>query len=487
LIIAITFDKINQWRDYHYYKKRTIIMKIIIIGDGKVGNKLARQLSEQDYDVVVIDNNVSTLRKSIDDLDINCVEGNGASSEILAEAGVSESDLVIACTSTDELNMLSCLIARKLGAKQTIARVRNPLYFQQMDLIKEDLGLSMSVNPDFSLSEEIVRILIFPAAIKLETFVKGRVELVELKIEEEGKLSGLSLIQVYKKYQIKILVCAVQRDNEVYIPDGSFVLAPGDKIHVAASRQEIKSFFKIIGKYRDKVKTVMICGGSKSAYYLSRNLLSIGMDVKIIEKNKERCYELSDMLPKARIIHGDAADHELLIEEGLDKVDAFLALTGMDEENIIMSIYAKTFQVPKIITKVNNDALLNMAEQLGLDCVISPKNIIANTITSYVRAMQNSYSSSNVQTLYRLIDDRVEALEFIIREHMDFENIPLKSLKVRENTLIACIVRKRRIIIPGGNDVMKVGDSIIVITKNQRINKLSDILAPGQQEFNYEL
>lgn len=451
-------------------------MKIVIIGDGKVGHKLAKQLSEQSYDIVIIDNKASVLKKSINDLDINCVEGNGINRDIQKEAGVPEADLVIACTSTDEVNMLCCLIAKKLGAKQTIARVRNPVYYQQMDLIREDLCLSMAVNPDYAMAEEIARVLIFPAAVKVETFVKGRVELVEHSVGADSRIAGLSLAELYQKYQIKILVCAVQRNHEVFIPGGNFILREGDNVHIAASHKDIKNFFKLIGQYRDKVRTVMICGGSRTAYYLSMKLLSLGMDVKIIEKSEERCIELSDAMPKATIINGDAADHELLLEEGLDKVDAFLSLTGMDEENIVMSMYAKAMGVQKIITKVNNDALLSMTDQLGLKSVVSPKNITANRVISYVRAMQNSYTSANVQTMYRLLDDKVEALEFIIREKSDYMNVPLKELNLKKDILIACIVRRRKIIIPGGDDVMKVGDSVIVVTFNQHIQDLADIL-----------
>lgn len=450
-------------------------MKIVIIGDGKVGYLLAKQLSEYDYDVVLIDNNSKRLKQTINELDINCVEGNGVSSQILLEANANEADLVISCTPMDEVNMICSLMAKKLGAGQTVARVRNPIYYQEMDLLKNDLELDVAINPDFAMAQEIARVLIFPAAIKVETFVKGRVELVELKIPPENPLQGQTLADIYKKYKIKFLICAVQRGEEIFIPNGSFILEAKDKINVIASHHEIKRFFKIIGTYRTKVKTVMICGGSKTAYYLAQKLLSLGMNVKIIEKNEAGCRELSDMLPKATIIWGNAAEHELLQEEGITRADAFLALTGVDEENIIMSLYAQSQNVPKVITKVNSDSLHSITNQLELDSVVSPKRVTANAIISYVRAMENSLSSDHIETLYRLVDDKLEALEFIAKEHAVYINIPLKQLPLKENILVACIVRKRKTIIPDGDEIILAGDSVIIVTKNP-VNKLADII-----------
>ncbi len=385
-------------------------------------------------------------------------------------------DLVIACASTDELNMLCCLLAKRLGAKQTIARVRNPVYYQQMHLFKEDLKLSMAVNPELVLAGEISRVLIFPSAAKIETFAKGRVELVEVTIGDQSPMDGISLMELYRKYQIKMLICAVQRGSDVYIPDGSFVTRRGDKINIAASHKEIEKFFKFVGAKRNKVRTVLICGGGRVAYYLSKQLLSLGMQVKIIEQSKERCMELCDLLPKATIIHGNATDHELLEEEGIGNADAFVCLTGIDEENIIMSMYAKTKNVSKIITKVNEDALQHLVDELGIESTVSAKNVTTNVIMSYVRAMKNSMGSANVETVYQLINGRIEALEFLIREATNYTGIPLKDLTIRENHLVACIVRKRQIIIPGGNDTLEVGDSVLVVSMSQGLEDLKEIL-----------
>ena len=450
-------------------------MNIVIIGDGKVGHRLARQLSDERYNVAMIDPCERKLKETINELDVSCFVGDGASAEVQRQADVPNADLVIACTSTDELNMICCLLAKRLGAKQTIARVRNPLYYQQIDLFKEDLKLSMAVNPELALAGEISRVLIFPSAAKVETFAKGRVELVEVGLGESSPLNGVALKDLYQKYQVKMLICAVQRGEEVYIPDGNFVLQKGDKINIAASHKDIEQFFKVAGAMRSKVKNVLICGGGRVAYYLAKQLEPLGMQVKIIEQSEARCLELCELLPKATIIYGNATDHELLEEEGIMHADAFVSLTGIDEENIIMSMYAKTKQVSKVVTKVNGEALQNLVDQLGIESVVSAKNVTANVISGYVRAMNNSMGSANVETVYQLINGKVEALEFQIRERTQYTGIPLKDLSIKENHLVACIVRKRQIIIPGGNDTMEVGDSVIVVSMSRGLEDLKEI------------
>lgn len=452
-------------------------MKIVIIGDGKVGHKLTTELSEGDYDIVLIDQNEGKLQAALNELDIFCITGNGVDAEIQKQADVPHSDLVIACASTDELNMLSCLLARRLGAKHTIARVRNPIYYRQIGLLKEDLHLSMAVNPELTAANEVARILLFPQADKVETFMKGRVELIEFPLREESRLNGLSLAEIYQKLQIKILVCAVKRGNEVYIPDGDFVIQSGDKLHIAATHQDLKSFFKSFGRKTMKIRNVLICGGGHLCFYLTSQLLQAGMQVRIIEKNEERCEVLCENFPRATIIHGDATDHDLLIEEGIQEADALVALTGMDEENIILSLFAKSQGVEKIIAKVNEDSRAQMVEGMGIDSIISAKSATADAIMSYVRARKNSYSSDNVETMYQLVNGKVEAQEFIIRKECQFTNVPLKDLETKPNNLIACIGRKREIIIPNGDDHIEVGDSVIVVTKGHVIDSFSDILA----------
>lgn len=451
-------------------------MKIVIIGDGKVGYKLAKQLSEDNYDVVLIDNNEGKLKTAINKLDIICITGDGVSAEVQKEADVPHADLVIACASTDELNMLSCLIARRLGARHTIARVRNPIYYQQIDILKEDLRLSMAVNPELAVANEISRVLIFPSASKIETFMKGRLELVEFQLRQGNPIIGQKLAEIYRKHQIKILVCAVQRGKDVFIPDGEFILQEGDKLHIAASHREIEMFFKSLGDRKNKIKRVLICGGGRVGFYLAKQLFALGMQVKIIEQDLKKCESLCEMLPKATIIHGDAADHDLLIEEGIREADALIALTGMDEENIIMALFAKTQGVHKIIAKVNEDTRAQMIEGLGIDSIVSAKSATADAILSYVRARQNSLRSANVETLYRLVDGQVEALEFIIKKESSYTNIPLKDITLKPNNLIACIGRNRQIIIPNGEDTLQVGDSVVVVTLEKKIQDITDIL-----------
>ena len=452
-------------------------MKIVIIGDGKVGHKLTTQLSEEDYDIVLIDQNEGKLQAALNQMDIFCITGNGADVEVQKQADVPNADLVIACASSDEMNMLSCLLARKIGAKHTIARLRNPIYYRQIDMLKSDLHLSMAVNPELAAANEVARILLFPEANKVETFMKGRVELVEYLVRGGSQLADLSLAEIYRKYKIKILVCAVKRGKDVYIPDGDFVLREGDKLHIAAAHENLKSFFKSLGRKNARVKNVLICGGGHLCFYLTNQLLQAGMQVKIIEKNKARCEELCEQLPKAMVIHGDAADQDLLLEEGIQKADAFVALTGMDEENIIMSLFAKTQGVDKIVAKINNETRAQMVEGLGIDSTISEKGAAANAILNYVKARMNSYSNANVETMYRLVNGRVEAQEYIIKKDCEYTNIPLKDLPTKQNHLIACIGRRRRVIIPNGEDHLEVGDSVIVVTKEHTIRELKDILA----------
>lgn len=450
-------------------------MKIVIIGDGKVGYKLAKQLSSEKYDIILIDNNEEKLRKSIERMDVFCVVGEGGSVEVQQRADVPHADLVIACTSTDECNMLSCLIARRLGARHTIARVRNPIYYKQIDFLKKDLHLSMVVNPELIVAGDITRLLLFPGASKVETFVKGRVELVEFPIHC-GKLEGLSLSELYARFQVQVLVCAVESGETVLIPDGDYILKAGDKLHIAASHQNMEQFFKKIALRKEKIKNAMICGGGRVAYYLASQLCNLGMNVKIIERNRERCEELCELLPQATIINGDATEHDLLIEEGIEKTDAFIALTGMDEENIIMSLFASKQSVSKVIVKINEDRRAMMIDELGLDSIVSAKTATADAILGYVRARRNSQCSANVETMYQLLDGRVEALEFIIKSENAYTGVPLKDLNLKVNNIIACIARGRKIIIPNGDDSIQVGDSVVIITMTKQIRDLDDIL-----------
>ena len=452
-------------------------MKFVVIGAGKLGGTLSAQLVEEGHNVTVIDNSSSAIKKMLNSQDLMCIEGNGATVDMQLEAGIKKSDCLIATTAHDELNMLCCMVARRLGIERSICRVRNPDYYNQIDLIKSDLGLSMVINPELTAAGEITRVLVFPAAAKVEVFGKGKVEVVENRLSEDSPLVGLSLAEIYKKLKLQFLICAVQRDQEIFIPTGDFVLKAGDRINVAASHSDLERFFKQNGALKIKIKNVMIVGGGKIGFYLAKQLTDIGMRVKVIEKDYDRCTQLCDMLPKAAIIHGDGTDQELLIDEGIADVDAFVALSSIDEENIIMSLFAKNNTSAKIVTKVNRETYAEMASMLGLETLISPKQLANGMILSYVRSLENASSESRIDSLYNIIDNRVEAIEFNVNEKIqDLTGKPLKDLRLKKNILICAIIRKRQVLIPNGSDKIDPGDSVIIITKEHRFSELKDIL-----------
>ncbi len=452
-------------------------MKIVIVGDGKVGQALTGRLAEEGHDVVVIDSSPKALRTSVEIHDVMGVNGNGASYAVQKEAGVGEADLLIAATSGDELNLLCCMLAKKLGARHTIARVRNPDYADQLVLMKEELGLSMTVNPELAAAREIARMLRFPSALKLDSFARGQVELVEIKVKADSPLLGQALYALSSRLGIRILICAVRRGEEVYIPTGDFVLQEGDKITITASPSELDSLFRKLGIYRHKIHRVMVVGGGRIAYYLAKQLLRLGMSVKIIEQDAARCEQLSEALPKAHIILGDGTERELLEEEGIADMDALVAVTGMDEENIIISMYAGTLGLAKVVTKINRMSFQEILDGAGIESVITPKGITVNQIIRYVRAMDTS-KGSNVETLHRIVGGRVEALEFNVAKNCQGEltGIPLKDLRTRKDLLIACIIRGQQIIYPGGNDTIEERDNVIVVTTGHQLQDLSDIL-----------
>ena len=452
-------------------------MKIVVIGAGKVGSTLASQLVKEGHEVLMMDTDEERLEFLQNRIDIMTLCGNGASKEYLKEAEVDEADLVIAATSADEVNILSCFIARQIGAKKTIARVRNPEYRNQLELMKEELGLSMIVNPELSAASEISRILRFPSANDVELFCRGHVELVEYTIGKDCPLCDLELKDIYGKYKIKVLICAVRRGEDITIPKGDFILREGDKINITASPKNIHDFFEAIGSFKRPVKSVMIVGGSMIAYYLANQLTDMHIDVKIIEENPKRCDELSELLPKASIVCANATENDLLLEEGIMDFDGFVALTGLDEMNIIYGMYAKTKDVEKVITKVHHLSFPEVIKQSGIESVVSPKLITAERISSYVRAIQNSYSKNKVESLRRIVDNRIEALEFIVKDDEDYIGVPLKDLPIKEHILIAAIVRHGHAIIPGGFDEIKKGDSVVVITSEvASIEELNDIM-----------
>ncbi len=452
-------------------------MRIVVIGAGKLGGTLASQLVQEGHDVTVIENNPEAIKRLLNSQDLMCIEGNGATASMQVEAGIRKAQLLISATGQDELNMLCCIVARKLGIERSICRVRNPEYYNQIDLIKNDLGLSMVINPELTAAGEITRVLVFPAAAKVEVFGKGKIELVQNRLTENSPLCGLSLAELYKKLKMQLLICAVLRDQEVFIPSGDFVLKPNDIINVAATHTDLERFFRQNGAINLRIKSVVIVGGGKSGFYLAKMLSDLGMRVKVLEKNYQRCTELCDLLPKATIINGDGTDQELLVDEGIADADAFVALSNIDEENIIMSLFAKNNSNAKIVTKVNRETYAEMAGMLGLDTIISPKQLANGSILSYVRSLENASSESRIESLYNIIGNRAEAIEFNVNEKIqDLTSKELRELKLKKNILICAIIRKRQIIIPNGSDKIEPGDSVIIVTKEHRFSELKDIL-----------
>ena len=451
-------------------------MKIVVVGDGKVGFAIAKQLNQEGHDITVVENKVNVLSSTMNQLDIVGVQGNGASLDTLLEARVPSSDLLIAATSTDEVNIICCLLAKKLGARHTIARIRNPEYNNTVRLIKDELGLSMSINPEQAAAREILRAIRFSNSIKVSSFAKGRIELAEVKVTENSPLLNMRVVDINRRFKTEVLFVAILRDGEVIIPNGNTVIYENDRLTLTGSATQLERFFIKIGILSDRtVNEVMIVGGGRITYYLTRMLLELGMAVKIIELNKDKCINLVEKFPQATVIHGDGTDHELLLSESLEEMDAFIALTDNDEENVIISMFAQSHGVTHVLPKVNRVSLGFLLDKLGLENSITPKFITANQIVQYVRAMQNTVGS-NVESLIKLVDDKVEALEFIIKSATEYTGIPLKDLALKPNNLIVCIGRKRQIILPSGEDCIEVGDSVVVITMEKHIEDIRDIM-----------
>lgn len=450
-------------------------MKIIIIGTGKVGKAILEHISKEGHDLCIIDSNPKIIDDLVNRYDISGVSGNGASYEIQRKAEVNKADIVITCTSSDEVNILACMVAKKIGAKNTIARIRNRDYYEQINFMKKDLGLSMVINPEQEAANEIVRILDFPQALKIDTFAKGKIDLMELYVSEDSPLVGLSLQNIRKLYQVQVLVCAIQREKEVFIPSGDSVILGKDKINITGNRNEILKFLNKLGIIKTRIDSVTVIGGGKISYYLSEKILKNHYSLKIIERDEKRCLELSELFPNADVICADGTDQEVLLDEGINHTDALISLTGIDEENIITSMYANNIKVPKIISKINRDNFASMFETTGMASIITPKNIAAIRVVSYVRALNNS-RGSNVVTLYKLVNNEVEALEFTVNSHCRYLETPLKDVNFKKGILFAAIIRNNETIIPGANDYLKVNDSVIVITTNKFLDDLNDLL-----------
>ena len=450
-------------------------MKIIIIGCGKVGRTLTEQLATEAHNITVIDTNPKKIQEVTEDLDVLGITGNGASISTLQEAGVEQADILISVTGSDELNLLCCLMAKKNAKCHTIARVRNPLYNKEIRFIREQLGISMIINPELTTAREILKVLKFPSAIKVDTFAKGRVELLKFHIPADSVLHNMQVLEVSAQLHCNVLICAVERENDVMIPDGRFRMQAGDKISFIGSPEEAAKFFRQININTTAIGSAMFVGGGKITYYLAKLLENTKIKIKIIEQDLNRCNELSELLPKALIIHGDGSDQKLLLEEGLTQTEAFCSLTGFDEENIMLSLYAASMTTAKLVTKINRIAFEDVIQKMNLGSIIYPKLITADNILQYVRAMQNSMGS-NVETLYKIVANKAEALEFRVGKDSPVAGVPLEKLSFKDNLLIACINRNGKIITPRGKDTIETGDTVIVVTTHSGLKDLKDIL-----------
>ncbi len=449
-------------------------MDILIIGCGKAGSILTKILRQDGHDVTVMDVDADVVTSMMDNFDVQSITGNGLIVKDLLEAGADKSHVVIAMTDSDETNIMCCMMARKLGAQHSIARVRNPMFAEQMVFMREKLDISLMINPEYQTANEIARMLRYPNAIQVESFAGGRMELAELRVTPGGIMDGLTLLSLPSRLKLRLLVCAVLREDQCFIPDGNFILQGNDRIYITAAHNELAKFYKQLGDGKNRIKSVMIVGGGKISYYLTRQLLELGMQVKIIEQDRARCEFLSDAFSKASVICADGTDQDVLLEEGLANADACITLTGIDEENIILSLYAKKMGVDKIVTKINRPSLLPISDSVGLENIVSPKNTTAALILQYVRGKENS-KGSGINTLYRLADEKLEAIEFIIRSDARHLEIPLKKLRINPGFLIAGIIRNNKRIIPTGDDVFKKNDSVIVVTTRQKVTSFDDI------------
>lgn len=452
-------------------------MKIFIVGGGQVGSTLAKSLAREGHKITVIDSDERVVEKINSSLDVICYVGNGASFSVLQSAGIEDCDLLIALTYSDEMNLLSCLCAHKLGAKHTVARVRNPEYTSQLYELKKDLGLSMSINPEKAAAEEIARIIRLPSASRVELFARGRVELVSCKIPKGNPLCNIMLKDMISTLGVSVLICAVDRDNGLIIPRGDFVIRGGDEIYVTGAPKQIEKFLRRIDLSADPIKELMILGGGITTKHLCEALLRKNISVKIIESDRSVAEDIAETLPSAVVLHGDSSDHDFLFEEGIKKADAFVALGDTDESNVLSALFARQCGVKKVIAKTSSERMNALTRELNIETSVSPKVVTINMILRFVRAMANSGSSENIMTLCKIIDSRAEVVEFIAEGDIEgIEGVPLKELKLKKNLLIASIVRKGEAIVPGGNHCIMQGDSVLVVNKDHVLNSIADIL-----------
>ena len=450
-------------------------MKIIIVGCGKVGTALARQLSAEGHDITVIDASAARVDRVTQDLDVMGVVGNGASVSVLGEVGVQSADVFIAVTGSDELNLLCCMFAKKAAHCSVIARVRNPTYIHEVDFIKQQVGISTIINPELATAREISRLIRFPSATKIDTFANGRVRLIKFELTDAQGLGGLPLKAIPSALGCDILICAVERGQDVIIPGGDFRLQSGDLVSFVATPEKASSFFRKLKIPIRPARSALLVGGGTIGYYLAQDLIAHGIHVRIVERDEARCKVLAESLPEATILCGDGTDRQLLLSEGLPIAEAFVTLTNMDEENVLLTLFAKKHSHAKLVTKVNRLEFDDILDGLDIGSVVYPKYLTCDFIVQNVRALRNR-AGSNLKTLYRILDDRVEALEFTIHEDSAITRAPLAQRQLKPNQLICCITRGDKIIIPRGSDQIQVGDSVIVVTLQHGLHDVQSIL-----------
>ncbi len=451
-------------------------MEIIIVGDGKVGFSLTQMLSAEEHDITVVDVNAKVLARTQEEYDTLAIVGHGASRAVLEEAGAATARLLIAATSSDEINLLSCLTARKMGCHHTIARVRNPEYAEDMSFLREEMGLSFAINPEEACAREIFHLLQFPSFLSREPFAQGRVEIVQIKACPGSPLIGIPLAELYSAARVKVLVCAIERDNEIIIPDGTFVIQENDELFITAKVDKLTTLLKNLELTSQKVTQVTLVGGSRLGFYLAERLLASGVGVKIIERDSQRCQQLAELLPDADIVEADGTEQEVLLSEGVPRSDALVALTGIDEENIVLSMYARQIGVKQIITKCNRSQYADLLRNMGIDKVVSPKMTSVEVIVRYVRAMENSTGGKMV-TMHRIADGKAEALEFRADSSVRLLGKTLTELQLKKGILIASIFRGKDFLIPDGNTIIQEGDLVVVVAAaGRQIFELNDVL-----------
>ena len=452
-------------------------MRILVVGDGKVGYTVAQQLTREGHDVVIIDKSEEVLQRSEDTLDVLCVRGNGANAKTLIDAGGDKADFLIATTASDETNMLCCLLGKRLGARYTMARIRDPEYNESLSLLQKEIAIDNAINPERATALEISRLLRFPFANNIESFAKGQVEMVEFRAQEKDVVVGCPLknLSAHLPGIPRVLYAAVERDGEVIIPNGDFAIRSGDRVHVAGEMVTITNYFRFLGKHSLRIKNVMLLGGGRISYYLAKMIVPAGLHVAMIEIKPDKAADLSEQLPHVNVILGDGTDQELLEQEGLEQMAAFVALCDRDEENLITGLFAVKQGVPKVIVKNNRVAYADIINGMGLDSIVSPKSITCATILRYVRARVNS-EGTKVERLYRLMNDRVEALEFIARAGDSYIGVPLKNLTIRKGALVAVIVRQGKVIVPFGDDHIEEGDRVVIIVCENGIGDLNEVI-----------